>query len=321
MHRISDFRFGGIARRNFNLFRKLCGDENLQNVLVVTNMWGEVDVTRGEAREKQLRTDPALFQPVMVQGAQMQRHYNTSSSAQAIIGHFIDTHPVALRIQTELVDEAKDILETSAGQEVDRDLAALLAKHKAEMDDLRREMDEALAAKDTQTRRELADARQELSGKIEQLQHDRARLSREYQEEKQRAEERLRAVEKDLEKERQAREDRQKDIEALKQDLADVQRKSDAEREATKSKLQQLGGQHGLLYHIAPVLKVVAEVALRVAIEHERIEMGRGRWPIPSSLNPLSLIQPEIVSPELSVPAVRSIHVSLLSFTHQMPHR
>ena len=71
MHRISDFRVGGIARRNFSMFRNLCGDENLKNVVIVTNMWGEVDLPRGEAREQELRTDPQLFQPVMVQGAQM----------------------------------------------------------------------------------------------------------------------------------------------------------------------------------------------------------------------------------------------------------
>ena len=90
------------------MFRKLCGDENLKNVVVVTNMWGEVDPRRGAEREKELRTDPQLFQPVMAQGAQMLRHDNTLDSAQAIIAHFINTHPVALRIQRELVDEGKD---------------------------------------------------------------------------------------------------------------------------------------------------------------------------------------------------------------------
>ena len=54
MHRISDFRVGGIAKRNFNMFRKLCGDETLRNVVIVTNMWGEVSPAQGAAREREL---------------------------------------------------------------------------------------------------------------------------------------------------------------------------------------------------------------------------------------------------------------------------
>ena len=61
MHRISDFRVGGVSRRNLSMFRKLCGDETLRNVALVTNMWSEVTSERGAARERELRTDPLLF--------------------------------------------------------------------------------------------------------------------------------------------------------------------------------------------------------------------------------------------------------------------
>ena len=42
IYRISDNRFTGITRRNFEIFRGLCGDETLKNVILVINMWGEV---------------------------------------------------------------------------------------------------------------------------------------------------------------------------------------------------------------------------------------------------------------------------------------
>ena len=74
MHRISDFRVGGISRRNLNMFRKLCGDETLRNVALVTNMWSEVTPERGAAREHELRTDPLLFAPVVAAGATLLRH-------------------------------------------------------------------------------------------------------------------------------------------------------------------------------------------------------------------------------------------------------
>ncbi|EKM58588.1 uncharacterized protein PHACADRAFT_90161, partial [Phanerochaete carnosa HHB-10118-sp] len=132
MHRISDFRMGGISRRNLNMFRKLCGDEALGNVVVVTNMWGEVTSERGAAREHQLRTDERLFAPVLQGGATMLRHDNTYESAQAILAHLVGNRPRALRIQRELVDEGRDIAETAAGAELGSELEALRKRHAEE---------------------------------------------------------------------------------------------------------------------------------------------------------------------------------------------
>ncbi|KIP01782.1 hypothetical protein PHLGIDRAFT_326849, partial [Phlebiopsis gigantea 11061_1 CR5-6] len=69
MHRISDVRAGGISRRNFALLRALCGNAPLRNVVVATNMWGEVDAARGAQREAELAADPLFFQPALARGA------------------------------------------------------------------------------------------------------------------------------------------------------------------------------------------------------------------------------------------------------------
>ena len=49
-HRISDKRFGRIAGWNFKIFHELCGETSLKNVVLATNMWGEVSRDVGEAR-------------------------------------------------------------------------------------------------------------------------------------------------------------------------------------------------------------------------------------------------------------------------------
>jgi len=72
-HRISNFRMGGISTRNFNMFRKLCGDSTLQNVVIITNMWGEVDPQVGGAREAELVREDIFFKPVLDKGAQIAR--------------------------------------------------------------------------------------------------------------------------------------------------------------------------------------------------------------------------------------------------------
>lgn len=240
MHRISDFRVGGISRKNFSMFRKLCGDETLKNVVIVTNMWGEVALEKGMAREHELRTDDLLFKPVLDKGAEMLRHENTLSSAQAILMHLINNNPMTLRIQKELVDEGKDITQTDAGVELDRELAALMEKHKREMADIQEQMAEAIAEKDMETKKELEQVRQELENNMRQIETDRDRLSREYAQEKERADERMKEVMAALEVEKAERLERQKEIARLQDRLDNDAKASAEERERMRQMIERL---------------------------------------------------------------------------------
>ncbi|OCH84332.1 hypothetical protein OBBRIDRAFT_799197 [Obba rivulosa] len=191
IHRISDFRMTGVSRRNFTMFRKLCGDSVLKNVVIVTNMWGEVTAERGEARERELATDDVLFKRVLEKGARMVRHDNTRESAQAILRSLVNKTPRALRIQRELVDEHKDISQTAAGAELSRELDELAAKQREELAQVNADMDEALQAKDAESREELEKVRAELEAKVKRIEDDRERLSLEYAQEKKRADEKI----------------------------------------------------------------------------------------------------------------------------------
>lgn len=184
MHRISDFRVGGSSRKNFNMFCKLCGEKAFCNIIILTNMWGEVTPERGAAREIELATDDLLFKPILDGGAQMARHENSVQSAHAVILSLIEHSPVALRIQEELIDEHKDIADTGAGQELGRELAALIRKHHAQLAELQTELDEAVRAKDMQSKKELEQARKDIEERISRAERDRARLSTEYVQEK-----------------------------------------------------------------------------------------------------------------------------------------
>ena len=120
------------------MFRKLCGDDTLKNVVIVTNMWGEVGQAKGEMREAELKNK--FFKPALDKGAQMLRHGNTVESAHNILRHIIQNHPLPLKIQRELVDEKKDIGETAAAQEVESQIHELIQKHQTEMKQLQEEM-------------------------------------------------------------------------------------------------------------------------------------------------------------------------------------
>jgi len=183
-HRISDFRMGGASTKNFKMFRKLCGNDALKNVVIVTNMWGEIDPEVGDAREVELREDELFFKPALERGATMVRHDGALPTAQAIIHCVLENTPLPLLIQSELVDEGKDISETSAGEELKRGYAAVAKKHEGEMGKLKREMEEAMREKDEETRRELEIEAKRIQKEMERIQNDTKRLGSEYKTEK-----------------------------------------------------------------------------------------------------------------------------------------
>ncbi|KAJ8521899.1 hypothetical protein ONZ45_g1472 [Pleurotus djamor] len=133
MHRISDFRMGGLSTRNLRMVRKLCGDGTLKNLLLVTNMWGEVNTELGERREAELARDAEFFQPALAQGATMVRNTNTVGSSQDILRRILQNQPLPLLIQKEIVDEGKAVSQTAAGVELDRELAEQMQKHEEEL--------------------------------------------------------------------------------------------------------------------------------------------------------------------------------------------
>lgn len=238
MHRISDFRVGGTSRRNFRMFRKLCGDETLKNVTIVTNMWSEVTLERGAARERELATDDVLFKPVLDEGATMERHDGSLTSAQEIVRRIINNTPMTLRVQREIVDEKKDIKETAAGIELDRELAALRAQHKKELAEVREEMEEALAANDLKAKKELEQVRANLEGNIARIEGDRERLSREFAEEKARADATIKEIRGELAKETSERKKREEEMGKLRGDMKTFQENATREQEQLRAQLR-----------------------------------------------------------------------------------
>ncbi|TFK29014.1 hypothetical protein FA15DRAFT_583185 [Coprinopsis marcescibilis] len=139
IHRISDVRMGGVSTKNFRMFRKLCGESTLKNVIIVTNMWGNVEQEIGEAREAELATQDEFFKPVLDKGAKMMRHLNTVDSAQVIVRQVFPYQAEALQIQKEVVDEKKDLSQTAAADEIDRELKEIAEKQRLERERIQAE--------------------------------------------------------------------------------------------------------------------------------------------------------------------------------------
>ena len=183
------------------MFRKLCGENSLKNVVIVTNMWGEVDPQVGDAREAELAREDIFFKPVLEKGARMARHENTVTSAESVIRLILENHPLPLRIQEELVNEHKDISQTGAGEELSREINAQIRKHQHEMRALREEMERAMKDKDEETKRELEIETKRMQREIARFQNDARRLESDYNNEKEMLAERLEQMESEARRE------------------------------------------------------------------------------------------------------------------------
>lgn len=195
MHRISDPRMGGTSKRNFGIFRELCGERTLRNVLIVTTMWSEVDPEVGEERERELASNDKFFKSVLEKGARMVRYFNTRESAHAILRHLINSKASTLQIQHEIVNEHRDLAHTSAGAEVVRVLKEQSDRHSEEIRNLRREMESAIQAKDDELRQELEEVISKNRTEIERIQRNTERMAAHFTAERGRLEARIARME------------------------------------------------------------------------------------------------------------------------------
>ena len=122
LHDISVKKFTGTARKNLDLFSRLCGDAAIDKVLLVTTNWG-VTKDYEDQRETELKSTHWKF--MMDNGAGTHQFRRNWTSAWDIIDVVLErvetqTRPDyrSLLIQMELVDRHLIIPETEAGKEL-----------------------------------------------------------------------------------------------------------------------------------------------------------------------------------------------------------
>lgn len=266
MHRISDFRMGGTNRRNFKMFRELCGESTLRNVLVVTNMWSQVAPDLGEMREKELEDN--FFKPVLVKGARMLRHEGTQESSHRILRYLIHNQPATLLIQEELVNEHKNIVETSAGSELTRVLSEQRERHEEVVAQLRRDMEAAIRDQDHETKEELKEEIRSKHELILKLQGEKERLETEFKAAKEKLEARISAMEERHREEARALDVLQQDLEAEKKERERLA----VERDQQQQRLRRLEEDNARVHEMERVKSVREQdrlTAIRTELREE----------------------------------------------------
>ncbi|KDQ18734.1 hypothetical protein BOTBODRAFT_52664 [Botryobasidium botryosum FD-172 SS1] len=176
LHRITDNRVGGVSYKNMRMFHKLCGDAVLKNVVLCTTMWSGVSEEVGAQREAQLTSQ--FWQEMIRKGASTMRYDGTEQDAQRIISHLMSLGGAPpLQIQKEIVDQGKSLIETAAGAHINEDILRLEAKHRAELEEIKKDFQRALAEKDVEMQRMITNERKAFEAKLAQAEKDRKTLS------------------------------------------------------------------------------------------------------------------------------------------------
>jgi len=147
LHSLMNVRMEGSALRNLKMFRQLCGNEPLKNVILATSFWGDVPQQDALRREEQLRSTPDFWGDMLDRGSTMQRLVDRNSALR-IIELLVQKPKVTLKIQHELVEDRKSLVDTAAGQEVNEELMRLQEKHKEELERVQKELREAMEERD-----------------------------------------------------------------------------------------------------------------------------------------------------------------------------
>lgn len=154
LHRITDIRYAGSSVKTLEIFKKICGEVALKNVVLVSTRWNEVDEATGAVREQQLRDD--FWAYMLGHGSTLARFYGSRDSAIAIASQLVSRNSIVLELQRELINEKKTLEQTVAGSYVSNDLSELKAQYQRELQDLNR-LRQTLQENDRAMRRKVQD--------------------------------------------------------------------------------------------------------------------------------------------------------------------
>jgi flagellar biosynthesis GTPase FlhF len=180
LHRITDPRMQGSGMRNLHMFKRLCGDQNLSNVVMATCQWERVLEADGIERERQLKETKNFWGYMVERGSQVHRHYNTRESAlkliDSLVGGTTSRPKIVLDIQAQMVDEGKDLSSTGAGKALDDAISREKERFERQISESQADLKEALASRDRETAEILRQHQEEMNARVRKLDTEHSAL-------------------------------------------------------------------------------------------------------------------------------------------------
>jgi hypothetical protein len=241
LHRITDVRMTGSAKRNLFMFQKLCGRDCLPNVILATTMWGNVEPNLGATREKELVETEDFWGYMKRSGSTVVRHMGTRTSAMQILERLLKRrHEMTLAIQQEINIEGRDLDDTGAGRQVNEDILKERERHQRELRELESDMREAMDAKNHEAEEQIRQLQKDLQEKIDQGERDRKTLQTDLEKLQADREKEIKRIQDQLEAQAELYAQKSKEFEELRQSQTGYSLEMEERNEEIKQMREEL---------------------------------------------------------------------------------
>ena len=216
LHRITDIRMQGSAKKNLLMFKQLCGQDALRKVILVTTMWDKLlgRESEGASREKELMDTPESWGWMLAKGSSSHRHDNTEFSARNMFDLLArHNEPIATDLQKQLVDESRTLDQTSAGQHLEGELRLEMEKWARERRETEQQILAAIQQRDREAEQAMREERDRFTRMIEKVESDTENLRLTMEKLLLERDERVARVEQELKEKLAARQEEQREAE------------------------------------------------------------------------------------------------------------
>lgn len=152
----------GSAMTSLNMFNKLCGENALHKVVLVTTMWENLKTTdQGETKEEELRNTDEFWGWMEARGSKVERHMNNAESAKRLLEMFVPSDKqkspenVVLTIQEEIADQNKLLEDTKAGEVIHDNIRKERTRITQALEEYQQRAREAMLKRDTKRHQEM----------------------------------------------------------------------------------------------------------------------------------------------------------------------
>jgi hypothetical protein len=118
----------GSMLKHLRMFRSICGQEAMPNVIIATTMWGEIKEANGARREEELKRD--FWKDMVADGCRIERFMDSYESAWFIIDRLSEQERAKVQLSHELVERRLRLKQTTAGVTLNDELKKLIKARK-----------------------------------------------------------------------------------------------------------------------------------------------------------------------------------------------
>ncbi|CAF3506414.1 unnamed protein product [Fusarium graminearum] len=188
LYPISNNRMAGSNLRSLAILNAVSGFASNDNLAIVTTMWPEssssIEKTILEERELELLTKYEFFGDLVNRGAATFRHYDRGYSKVGSARRIVDSlarklnghSPGVLQLQREVVDEKKNLGETTAGIAAAEYLYKARLEHDNHLKQLNTELERTSTGSDEEYYLQLLELKAEVDKEIQQTEQGRQAL-------------------------------------------------------------------------------------------------------------------------------------------------